>query len=219
MMYGSGCCAHPVCNLRIVDDKVGGISARFAKAFSIWLASHASYVVSFLRHEAMRKRARPSIQKPERKRDLGANARNGTSRRPDSASSAARLSIRLLVRKPVPRNTRRNICVWCAEPLCDAINNPKRDNKHGCAMNNLRNAVKLDSTIINPNYIVKRSGGMSNLRGDRKHGAVGAKSRIGNQPTLDKTRSVMFGVLLCYSDLELFLASANGLRRGSWELT
>lgn len=177
MMYGSGCCAHPVRNLRIVDDNMGGISARFAKAFAIWLASHASYVVSFLRHEAMRKRVRPSIQKQREKRDLVVNARNETNRGPDSASSAARLFIRLLVRKPAPRNTGRNICERCAEQLCDAINNPKRDNKHGCAMNNLRNAVKLDGTIINPNYIVKRSGGMSNLEPRSSRNRWAASSR------------------------------------------
>jgi hypothetical protein len=165
----------------------------------------------------MRKRARPSIRKPERKRDLGVNARNEAKRGRDSASSAARLFIRLLVRKPAPRNTGRNICVRCAEPQCDAINNPKRDNKHGCAMNNLRNAVKLDSTIINPNYIGKRSGGMSSLRRDRKHGAVGAKSRIGNQPAPDNVSSCL--ECCSFTPTWSFLASANGPRRGSRELT
>jgi hypothetical protein len=198
--------------------KVGGISARFAKAFSICHASHASYVVSFLRHEAMRKRARPSIRKPERKRDLGVNARNEAKRGPDSASSAASLFIRLLVRKPAPLNTGRYIWVRCAEPQCDAINNPKRDNKHGCAMNNLRNAIKLDNTIINPNYIGKRSGGMSSLKRDRKHGALGAKSRIGNQPALDKcVRSCL--ECCSFTPSWSFLVSANGPRRGSQELT
>lgn len=119
----------------------------------------------------------PEHSKAERKRDLVVNARNETNREPDSASSAARLFIRLLVRKPAPRNTGRNICERCAEQLCDAINNPKRDNKHGCAMNNLRNAVKLDGTIINPNYIVKRSGGMSNLKPRSSRNRWAASSR------------------------------------------
>ena len=44
----------------------------------------------------------PEHSKAERKRDLVVNARNETNRGPDSASSAARLFIRLLVRKPAP---------------------------------------------------------------------------------------------------------------------
>jgi hypothetical protein len=93
--------------------------------------------------------------------------------------------------------------VRCAERRCDAINNPKKDNKHDGTMNSRRNIANFDSAITARKSIEKRGAAMSNLRKDRRHGAVGVKSESSNHPAINKCVRSRVGGDSSFADLPL----------------